>query len=282
MAKTVAGSIAETFTAVRALWIIHPCRKYSNETTLHPMMSATLHTRCAFQKYDSLARKLYVSALPPSTKTILITSSQWIFLTPLQYTIQVVTQRKIFILLGHSHRGGFTAELASVYESAAREAGHEVRRLNIDELQFDPILHKGYSEIQPLEPDLIRVQENIRWADHIVILYPNWWTSMPAILKGMFDRMWLPGFAFKFDHATHEVEGLLQGKTARVIVVDGAHSPFMTRLKYGDYTNEISRGILGFSGIKTHVTTMGPCEHTDPSRHSAWIEDVRALGTKGD
>lgn len=189
--------------------------------------------------------------------------------------------RKIFLLLGHSNLGGFTADLAAAYESAAREAGHDVRRLNIGELKFDPILHKGYDEIQPLEPDLVRVQENIRWADHFVVFYPNWWTSMPALLKGMFDRMWLPGFAFSFDKETHEVIELLKGKTARVIVVDGAHSPFMTRLKYGDYTNEISRGILGFSGMKTRVTTMGPCEHADKEKRDAWVAEVRELGAKG-
>lgn len=189
--------------------------------------------------------------------------------------------RKIFILFGNSHRGGFTDELADAYERAARAAGHDVQRLNIGELSFDPILHKGYSEIQPLEPDLVRVQEMIKWADHLVVLYPNWWISMPAILKGLFDRVWLPGFAFKFDHATHEVEGLLQGKTARVIVVDGAHSPFMTRLKYGDYTNEISRGILGFAGMSVQVTTLGPCERADEHQHEEWITEVRELGRGG-
>ncbi len=185
------------------------------------------------------------------------------------------------MLLGHPSCAGFTAELADAYESAARAAGHDVRRLNIGELTFDPVLHKGYSEIQPLEPDLLAVQKYIRWADHVVILYPNWWTSMPAILKGMFDRMWLPGFAFSFDKETHEVTELLTGKTARVIVVDGAHSPFMTRLKYGDYTNEISRGILGFSGMDVRVTTLGPCERADEHQHEEWIIEVQKMGREG-
>jgi NAD(P)H dehydrogenase (quinone) len=189
--------------------------------------------------------------------------------------------RKVFILVGNPHLAGFTAELADAYEGAAREASHEVRRMNIGELVFDPILHKGYSAVQPLEPDLVAVQENIRWADHFVVLYPNWWISMPALLKGMFDRMWLPGFAFNFDKETHAVRELLSGKTARVIVIDGSHSPFMTRLMYGDYTNEISRGILGFAGMNVQVTTMGPCEHTDRSHHDAWVAQVCELGTDG-
>lgn len=189
--------------------------------------------------------------------------------------------RKIFILVGNPCLEGFTGELADAYEQEARSGGHEVKRLNLGELQFDPILHRGYEVIQPLEPDLLKVQECVRWADHLVILYPNWWTSMPALLKGMFDRMWLPGFAFSFDKKTHSVVELLKGKTARVIVVDGARSPFMTRLKYGDYTNEISRGILGFSGLDVHVTTMGPCEHPDRDKHDAWVKEVRELGSQG-
>jgi len=193
----------------------------------------------------------------------------------------VISSRKIFILVGNSHLQGFTAELADAYESAARAAGHEVKRQNIGELRFDPILHKGYSEIQPLEPDLLSVQENIRWADHVVVLYPNWWVSMPAILKGLFDRIWLPGFAFHFDKENQSVIELLAGKTARVIVVDGAHTPFMTRLKYGDYTNEIARGILGFSGMTVYVTTLGPAEHPDKGKRDAWIEEVRELGSQG-
>ncbi len=189
--------------------------------------------------------------------------------------------RKIFLLVGHSCLTGFTGELADVYEKAASEAGHQVKRVNLGELRFDPVLHKGYETIQPLEPDLVMVQESVRWAEHIVVLYPNWWISMPALLKGMFDRMWLPGFAFSFDKKTHEVIELLKGKTARVVVVDGSHSPFMTRLNYGDYTNEISRGILGFSGMKVHVTTMGPCEHANLKRHDEWVAQVRELGIKG-
>ncbi len=190
-----------------------------------------------------------------------------------------VISRKVFILFGQSYVEGFTAELAEAYEHAALAAGHEVRRVNLGEIRFDPILHKGYNEVQPLEPDLVMVQEHIRWADHFVVVYPNWWLSMPAILKGLFDRIWLPGFAFHFEENDHGVVELFEGKTARVIVTDGARHPFMTRLKYGDYTNEISRGILGFSGMKVHITTMGPSEHPRQAKHDAWIAEIRELGT---
>ena len=154
-------------------------------------------------------------------------------------------------------------------------------RVNIGDLDFDPILHKGYKSIQELEPDLTDLQDRVRWADHLVIVYPNWWCTMPALLKGLFDRFWLPGFAFNFEKPSGKLIQRLKGKTARVIVVAGTHSPFMTWLKFGDYTNEIVHGILGFAGIRARATTYGPCDRVTRATCDDWREEVRKLGKRG-
>lgn len=188
--------------------------------------------------------------------------------------------KKILVLCGHPDVDTFTGSVLDHYQAAAEEAGHEVHRLNLGELNFDPILHKGYKEIQQLEPDLVRVQDAIREADHIVIGYPNWWCTMPALLKGLFDRIWLPGFAFNFNRDTGKVEQHLTGKTARVFILSGSHSPFRTWWRYGDYTNEIQFGILEFAGIKTQVTSYGPCERVDDEQRARWIKEVDQFGKK--
>ncbi len=190
--------------------------------------------------------------------------------------------KKIFIILGHPDSGEtFSSFLADTYENGARENGHEIRRSNLADLTYDPILHKGYKEIQELEPDLITLQENINWADHVVIVYPNWWNTMPALLKGMFDRMWLPGFAFNFSKETKEIMQRLKGKTARVIIVSGTHSPWKIKELYGDYTNEIERGILGFSGFDVEVSSYGPCENCGEDQQSEWKKEIYEFGKQG-
>jgi NAD(P)H dehydrogenase (quinone) len=189
--------------------------------------------------------------------------------------------KKILVFLGHPTKDSYTGRVADAYEKGARDAGHEVERVNIGELVFDPILHLGYKEIQFLEPDLVMVQEKIKWADHVVFIYPNWWITMPAIMKGMFDRMWLPGFAFNFDKETKQLVQRLKGKTGRVIIIAGTHTPFMTWWRFGDYTNEISHGILGFAGIKTKVSAFGPSERVTPLVLDAWAEKVKKMGSKG-
>lgn len=189
--------------------------------------------------------------------------------------------KKIVILCGNPDKDSFTGTVLDTYESAARQAGHEVVRFNLGEMKFDPILHKGYKEIQPLEPDLLALQEAIRNAEHLVIAYPNWWNTMPALLKGLFDRFWLPGFAFNFNKKTRRVEAHLKGRTARVFILSGTNSPMKTWWRYGDYTNEIQYGILEFAGIKTKISSYGPCEHVDDTCRSKWIKEVAKLGSNG-
>ena len=184
------------------------------------------------------------------------------------------TKKKITILLGHPDRGAtLSSDFADTYEAAAKKAGHTVQRFNLAELTFDPILHKGYKEIQELEPDLKRLQEAITWCDHFVIVYPTWWGTMPALFKGLFDRMWLPGFCFGFYKSGmaahyHLWKRYMKGKTARVFVLSGSQ-PFLIWLFFGDYTNEIGRGILWFVGFKVRLSRMGPTDHNPPQ----WLID---------
>lgn len=188
--------------------------------------------------------------------------------------------KKILVFLGNPTKDSYSGRIADSYETGAKESGHEVVRINIEDLRFDPILHQGYKTIQELEPDLKMFQEKINWADHVVFIYPNWWCSMPAAMKGMFDRMWLPGFAFNFDKQTKKLIQRLKGKTARVIIVAGTHSPFMTWWKFGDYTNEISHGILGFAGFKTRVSAFGPTDKVSPKVLDGWAEQTKKLGSR--
>ena len=196
-------------------------------------------------------------------------------------------KKKIVILLGHPDPGAtLSSEMALIYEAAAKKAGHEVRRFNIAQMSFDPILHKGYKAIQELEPDLMALQEAIKWCDHFVLVYPSWWKWMPALLKGLFDRMWLPVFAFnmrknKQGKQTFGWIKRLKGKTARVFVLSGSH-PFLIYLFFGDYTSQIKMGILWFVGFKVTLTRVGPTEQAPEWKKNEWRRRAAQLGTWGE
>lgn len=188
-------------------------------------------------------------------------------------------KKRIFILLGHPDKETSSGYFANEYERGAREAGHEVRRVNLGDLNFDPILHKGYKVIQDLEPDLVLVQENVKWCEHFVILYPVWFSTMPALLKGLFDRVWLPDFAYDFPPGKPGWRRLLAGRTARVFATSDAH-PILARFIFGDSTNEIKRGILWFAGFRTSVKKIGPMKNLRPAKRLSWANRMYGWGRR--
>lgn len=194
-------------------------------------------------------------------------------------------QKKIFLLLGHPDKRGMCGKLADAYEFGARQAGHEIRRVNLGEMKFDPVLHKGYRERQELEPDLREFQKNVQWADHFVVVYPVWWVGMPAPLKGLFDRAWLPGSAFRYikmksGKRTMFWHRMYRGKTARTILTSGTH-PMLVRFLPGNVNAQLRWGILWFAGFSVRSVWFGPSENQPEAVCTRWCDTVYELGQKG-
>jgi putative NADPH-quinone reductase len=175
--------------------------------------------------------------------------------------------------------------VADAYEAGAKEAGHEIVRMNIGEMHFDPVLHKGYRAVQELEPDLKLFSDRVKWADHFVVIHPVWWVGMPAILKGLFDRAWLPGSEFRYiklpsGKRTPFWHRLMRGKTARIIIASGTH-PWLVRLLPGNVNAQLRWGILWFAGFRVRTTWYGPSENVPEPRKQRWLKNIRELGRGG-
>lgn len=186
----------------------------------------------------------------------------------------------IYILLGHTDAETLSGTFADRYEAVAHEEGHTIRRQNIGDMEFDPVLHHGYKAIQALEPALEEFIANVQWADHIVIIYPTWWSSMPAKLKGLFDRAWLPHSAFNFADHGLTWKKLLKGRTARIIT-SANMNPWLITFMYGSPTTHLELAILRFAGVRARSTIFGPSERASARTHARWIRKVERLAERG-
>ena len=184
--------------------------------------------------------------------------------------------KNILVILGHPDAGSYCGALAQAYAEAASDAGHEVRLFKLGEVAFDPNLAHGYRQKQPLEPGLQDIQEAITWARHLVFVYPIWWGAMPALLKGLFDRVLLPGYAFKYRPDSPFWDKLLAGRSAHVITTMDTPPWYYWLVYTRPGHQQIKKTILEFCGIKpVRITSFGPVRFASARRREQWLEKVR-------
>lgn len=187
--------------------------------------------------------------------------------------------KKILVINGHPTQNSFCNTLSNTYAEAAASAGHELAVINLYDLNFSPNLAHGYSKRQEPEPDILLAQQKIKWANHIVIVHPVWWGSLPALLKGFLDTALLPGFAFKYRTESLLWDKLLSGRTARIIYT--ADTPvWIYHYFFGaPSVRQLKHRTLVFCGIKpVKVTGIGPIRKSRTDLREARIEKIRNLG----
>jgi putative NADPH-quinone reductase len=187
----------------------------------------------------------------------------------------------MLVILGHPSSDSFCAALSDTYVQAAKTAGHDVRLLRLDALDFDPVLHEGYRVIQPLEPDLLQAQADILWAEHLTFVYPIWWGGIPALLKGFLDRIFLPGFAFKYREGKAFPDKLLKGRTAHLLVTMDT-PPWYYRWIYPmPGLHQVRKTTLAFCGIEPRRTlTFGPILGSSADQRETWLLQAQAIASR--
>ena len=146
------------------------------------------------------------------------------------------------------------------------------------DLSFNPILSYGYRVASALEPDLVKMQE-IKEAHHLVFVYPTWWGTYPALLKGFIDRVFLPNYAFKYHKDSPFWDKLLKGKTATLIVTMDAPQWYYWLMYRSPGHNSFKRSILEFSGVSpVRITTFSSVNSSTVPIRNQWLAEVEALG----
>ncbi|MFP3592913.1 NAD(P)H-dependent oxidoreductase [Chryseobacterium sp. SIMBA_038] len=189
--------------------------------------------------------------------------------------------KKILIINGHPNKDSFNFGIAKAYKDGALQSGAEVQEIVIADLDFNPNLQFGYQKRIELEPDLINAWEKIQWADHLVWIHPVWWGGLPAITKGFIDRLFLPGFAFRYRENSVWWDKLLKGKSAHIITTLDQPS-FYYRIFFGrPSVNQLKKSVLEFCGIKpVKVTYVGIIRTSDDKQRQKWLEKIKLLGVK--
>ncbi|WP_028888206.1 NAD(P)H-dependent oxidoreductase [Tenacibaculum ovolyticum] len=187
--------------------------------------------------------------------------------------------KKILIINGHPDKESFSFALSNSYKKGVEFSNAKIEEINIRDLNFNPNLEFGYRRRTELEPDLLKAQVKLKWADHLVWVYPIWWSAVPAIMKGFLDRVLLPGFAFvKRDNSLFS-DACFIGKTARIICTLDQPAWYYKWIYGNPSHNAIKKGTLNFIGVKkVRITTIEPIRLSKEKFREKWLKKVEKLG----
>ena len=191
--------------------------------------------------------------------------------------------KRIVIIQGHPdpQGGHFGHALADAYASGAEVAGHQVRRVEVARL--DVTFVRGQAEWGggPLPAGLREAQAAIGWADHVVLVFPLWLGTMPALLKAFLEQVLRPVFAFHLREGGRW-EKALGGRSARLVVTMGMPAFWYRWFFLAHGVRGLERNILNFCGIRpVRESFIGLVESKHGARRAAWLDRMRKLGGTG-
>ncbi|GAB4252948.1 MAG: NAD(P)H-dependent oxidoreductase [Ekhidna sp.] len=188
-------------------------------------------------------------------------------------------RKKVLVINGHPDKESFNYALSEAYLEGIKDLDVQVELLNIADLDFNLNLKYGYRKISELEPDLLEAIDKIKQADHMVWILPMWWYGMPALMKGFIDRVFLPGFFFKYQKGNPFPKKLLKGKTARLIITADTVRWYDRWFMGSPLINQFKKGTLEFCGVKpVKVTYIAPIKDSSAAFRAKWLDKVKKLG----
>lgn len=190
-------------------------------------------------------------------------------------------KQKITVIDGHPDPSldRFGRALVASYEDGASSTGHELMKIRVCDARFPLLSSADEFKTGTPPPDILDAQKAILWADHLVIVYPLWLGTMPALMKGFLEQVFRPGFGFEESKDSNWPKQNLAGRSARIIVTMGM--PEMAyRWYYRSHSlKSLERNILKFCGISpVRDTVFGMVDTVSPETRLEWLDTVHQLG----
>ena len=184
---------------------------------------------------------------------------------------------KVLTVFSHPRRQSLSGAVLDAFADGLRAAGHEVEIADLHGEGFDPVMteadepdwndsRKRYSEA------VLREQERIARNDALAFVFPVWWWSLPAMLKGWIDRVWNNGWAYGDTKLPHSRAVLLA-------LAAGSQRSYEKNKYDAAVAAQVVHGIMHYCGIADARLHMLYDTLDDDATRVALIAQARELGT---
>lgn len=194
---------------------------------------------------------------------------------------------KILVLYAHPERHSFCGAVLDRFLEGVNQGGGDVRLRDLYQLQFNPCIgveeftreRKG-GDARSVPEDVQGEQQHVLWADGVVFVCPLWWSDVPAILKGWFDRVWTKGFAWAYSGTAELRKGT--PKRALMLVTAGAS---LEKLKSDGIVRALQAVVVGDrfrnAGLEAEEVVFFPnLDRANESERQLLLEQAHSLGRR--
>lgn len=190
---------------------------------------------------------------------------------------------RIAVIQGHPDPAGghLCHALADAYRVGAESSGNEVRTIDVAQLDFPLIRSKEEFEHGSRPAVITEAQDTIWNSEHLLIIYPLWLGTMPALLKAFFEQVFRYDFAFE-PLKNGRFKSRLKGRSARVVVTMGMPALAYRWFFRAHSLKSLERNVLKFAGITpVRESLFGMVDQASHERRQRWLEQMRKLGAAG-
>lgn len=118
---------------------------------------------------------------------------------------------RTLIVYNHPREGSFCSAVREAVENGLKTGNHEYKVIDLDRDGFDPVMREkdlkafvtagriGEDGLEEVDPLVLRYMKMMRWAEQIVMIFPIWWMTTPAMTKGFIDKVIFPGIVYKME-----------------------------------------------------------------------------------
>jgi len=189
---------------------------------------------------------------------------------------------RVTIVQGQPDPGGkhLCHALADAYAEGAAAAGHEITRIEVARLDFPIMRTQEEFERGDLPETLVGARDGIVSAQHLVMIFPLWHGTMPALLKAFLEQVMRPGVALEYRKRGFP-RGLLAGRSARIVVTMGMPALIYRWYFQAHGVRGLERSVLRFAGMKpVRETLLGMVDTVSDAKRRAWLERMRTYGRR--
>ncbi len=186
--------------------------------------------------------------------------------------------RRVLLILCHPSAASFNHSIKDAVLRGLARSGAEVRFHDLYAEGFDPVLRDLPENAG--SPGTIALQEELRWAETLVLVTPMWWASLPAMLKGYVDRVLTEDYSFEYNKAGIPT-GKLDGRDVLLLVTTDTPIPILYMKRRIQALQGLLRGAFEFCGLKPcRFRLFGPVRGSTAEARARWLERAEAIAAR--